>query len=138
MTTFSIIPATALALILGAPCVAYAQQAPATSSTSQSTTVTPAATTTTTTTTTTTAAHYQKLDDMKVVGPNGEKIGKVSDVLIDPSSGKVVAVAVEAGGFLGMGDKDVVVGLDQLRFENGHFVTSVTKEQMKTLPEWKD
>lgn len=135
MTTSSIVPAAALALILSAPCVALAQQAPATS-TSQSTTVTPAKTTTTTTTTS--AVHYQKLDDMKVVGANGEKIGEVSDVLIDPSSGKVVAVAVEAGGFLGVGDKDVVVGLDQLRFESGHFVTSMTKDQMKTLPEWKD
>ncbi|MFP5405424.1 MAG: PRC-barrel domain-containing protein [Gammaproteobacteria bacterium] len=135
MKTSNIVPAAALALILGAPCVAAAQQAPATS-TSQSTTVTPAKTTTTTTTTT--AVHYQKLDDMKVVGSNGEKIGEVSDVLIDPSSGKVVAVAVEAGGFLGIGDKDVIIGLDQLRFESGHFVTSMTKDQMKTLPEWKD
>ncbi len=129
----NVLPALALSLVLGAPCVVSAQQTPATTTT-QSTTAPGQATTTTTTTT---AVRYRKLDDMKVVGANGDKIGEINEVLIDPS-GKVIAVAVEAGGFLGMGDKDVIVGLDQLQLQGDHFVTSMTKEQMKALPQWKD
>ena len=38
-----------------------------------------------------------------VYGPNGNKIGGVQDVLVDPN-GQIVAIVVEAGGFLDIGD----------------------------------
>ncbi len=42
-----------------------------------------------------------------------ESIGKVEDVVID-SDGKVVAVLVGVGGFLGLGETTVAIGLRHL------------------------
>ncbi len=80
---------------------------------------------------------YLELDDMNVVTPNGDKIGDVEEVLMD-MSGNVVAVTVEAGGFLGVGDDEVIIALDQLRLENEQLVTTMTKEQIEALPKWDD
>ena len=108
-----------LALLMGAPGAVSAQQsAPAT---------TPSAGDT----------GYLELGDMNVVNPAGEKIGEVEDVLMD-TSGNVVAVAVEVGGFLGVGEDDVIIQLDQLRLENKQLVTTLTKEEMEALPKWDD
>jgi ribosomal 30S subunit maturation factor RimM len=82
-------------------------------------------------------AGYVELGDMNVVNPAGEKIGEVEEVLMD-TSGKVVAVAVEVGGFLGIGDDDVIIPLDQLRLENNQLMTALTKEQIEVLPKWED
>lgn len=77
------------------------------------------------------------LEEMDVYGPGGEEIGEVEEVLAGPD-GQPGALAVEAGGFLGVGDRTVVVGLDQLRAENDRLVTGLTKEQIEGLPEWDD
>ena len=82
-------------------------------------------------------ARYLELDGMDVANASGEKIGEVSEVLID-RSGQVVALAVEAGGFLGIGDRDVVVQFDQVKLQGDRLVTSLTKDQLKDMPEWKD
>jgi ribosomal 30S subunit maturation factor RimM len=83
------------------------------------------------------AAGYLKLDDMNVVTPGGEKVGEVDEVLID-ATGEVIAVAIEVGGFLGIGDDEVIIPLDQLRLENNQLVTTLTKEQIEALPKWDD
>jgi hypothetical protein len=49
-----------------------------------------------------------KLIGTDVLGPDNEKIGAVSDVLID-KSGKVDALVVGVGGFLGIGAKDIAL-----------------------------
>jgi hypothetical protein len=77
------------------------------------------------------------IEDMDLVGPNGDEIGDVEEVLAD-ASGQPTSLAAEVGGFLGVGDKTVVIGLDQLRVENEKLVTGLTKEQLEALPEWDD
>ena len=79
----------------------------------------------------------EQLEDMSLVGPGGDEIGEVEDVLAD-ATGRAAAVSVEAGGFLGVGDKQVVVGLDQVRLENDRLATGMTVEQVKALPAWDD
>jgi uncharacterized protein YrrD len=74
---------------------------------------------------------------MRVVGADGESIGEVEDVLID-STGRVVAVSVEAGGFLGMGDRDVIMQLDSLELQGDEFATTLTREEVEALPDWDD
>jgi sporulation protein YlmC with PRC-barrel domain len=70
-----------------------------------------------------------------------ESIGDVNDVLID-NQGKVTAVIVGVGGFLGLGEKDVALPFDQLTFardnDNNLVVTSAaTKESLEAAPEYK-
>ena len=69
-----------------------------------------------------------------------ETIGDINDVLID-GDGKVSAVIVGVGGFLGMGEKDVALPYDQLVFakdvgDDLVVTTSATKESLETAPEY--
>jgi sporulation protein YlmC with PRC-barrel domain len=94
---------------------ALAQTAPATAP------VTPAERTQTTTTTAPVAAtpgwRASKLVGVNVYNNDNEKIGDISEILLD-TSGKVSGVIVGVGGFLGLGQHDVLVQMDQLKFVN--------------------
>src|SRR3546814_11054306 len=74
---------------------------------------------------------------MDVYGTGDEEIGEIEEVLMD-ASGEPVAVAVEVGGFLGVGDTDAIVMFDRLTLSGDRFTTTMTKEQIETLPEWDD
>lgn len=76
-----------------------------------------------------------RVEDMNVYTPAGNKVGEVDEVLGD-ASGQARALVVEVGGFLGMGETEVVVGLDQVKLENDRLVTTLTQEQAKALPRW--
>ena len=77
------------------------------------------------------------LEEMEIYGPNGEEVGEVDSVLVDAAA-QPVAVAAEVGGFLGMGEKDVVIGLDQLTQDGDHLKVNLAKEQIGALPEYDD
>lgn len=70
-----------------------------------------------------------------VYNENDEKIGDVNDVVIS-SDGQNLYLVIGAGGFLGMGEKDVAIPFDRLkRTDDRILLTGYTKEQLKTLPE---
>lgn len=52
-----------------------------------------------------------------VISPDGQEIGTIADLLIDPRSGQVAHVVIRVGGFLGIGAKLVAVGYDQISFK---------------------
>ncbi len=54
-----------------------------------------------------------KLMGVDIYGPNNEKVGDVTEVLVD-KSGKITAVTIGVGGFLGIGAKDVAVKFDEV------------------------
>jgi len=56
-----------------------------------------------------------KLVGLTVYGPNNERIGDINEVLVD-RNGKVDAVVVGVGGFLGIGEKDVALPFNQVKF----------------------
>jgi sporulation protein YlmC with PRC-barrel domain len=58
-----------------------------------------------------------KLEGLDIYNQNNEKIGDISELLVD-SSGKIQAVVVGVGGFLGMGERDVAIPFDQIKFVN--------------------
>jgi sporulation protein YlmC with PRC-barrel domain len=80
-------------------------------------------------------------DDLKgatVYGANDAKVGEIGDVVLTPDK-KTDAVIVNVGGFLGIGEKEVAVGLDNLKFmtdKNGkkYLYTTFTKEQLEAQP----
>jgi sporulation protein YlmC with PRC-barrel domain len=65
------------------------------------------------------------------------KIGEVNDLLLD-SGGKVNAVMVGVGGFLGVGEKNVAVPFQALKVteKDGkrYLVLDTTKEALQTAP----
>ncbi len=74
-----------------------------------------------------------QVEDMDVVGPNGEEVGEVDDVLGD-ANGNAKAITVEVGGFLGIGEKRVILMLDDVSLDMGRIKTALTKEQIEKLP----
>jgi hypothetical protein len=57
-----------------------------------------------------------KLTGLNVYNENGEKIGDINEVLVD-RDGKAEAVVIGVGGFLGLGERDVAVAFNALRWE---------------------
>lgn len=67
-----------------------------------------------------------------------ESVGDINDILIS-SDGKIAAVIVGVGGFLGLGEKDVALPFDQVvaaRDADGNLklTTSMTKEALQSAP----
>ncbi|MGE5369155.1 MAG: PRC-barrel domain-containing protein [Chloroflexota bacterium] len=75
--------------------------------------------------------------DQNVYDPQENKIGEIKDMLLD-REGKVQAVIVSVGGFLGMGEKDVAVAFDAVspaQRENKWWLTmNASKDQLRTAP----
>lgn len=68
-----------------------------------------------------------------------EDIGTVSELIID-EKGQVVAVLVGVGGFLGMGEKDVAIGWDNITLsgtaDDKDLRVDVTGDDLRTAPEF--
>lgn len=58
-----------------------------------------------------------KLEGLDVYNQDNEKIGDISELLVD-GGGRIQAVVVGIGGFLGIGERDVAIPMDQIRFVN--------------------
>ena len=78
----------------------------------------------------------------KVIGTNvvnnaGDAIGEIDDVLVS-SDGKQPFAVLSVGGFLGMGERLVVVPYEQLQFgDKTATLPSGSKEGLMMLPEFK-
>jgi sporulation protein YlmC with PRC-barrel domain len=82
-----------------------------------------------------------KLIGTSVKNSAGETVGNVNDVVLG-SDGKVAAVVIGAGGFLGIGEREVAVNFDSVHLDRGadHKTTvtlNTTKETLNAAPEWK-
>lgn len=56
-----------------------------------------------------------KLMGLDVYNEANEKLGDVNELILD-KDGKVAAVVIGVGGFLGMGEHDIAVTMDKLKF----------------------
>ena len=66
-----------------------------------------------------------KLMGLDVYNEANEKLGDVNELILD-KSGKVTAVVIGVGGFLGMGEHDIAVSMDKLKFVEEPVRTSST------------
>ena len=66
----------------------------------------------------------------------GEKIGKVEDVVLDKVDSSVLFAVVGFGGFLGMGEKYHPVPWSSLDYSEDRdgYVVPFTKDQLKSAP----
>jgi sporulation protein YlmC with PRC-barrel domain len=75
-----------------------------------------------------------------VYDPNETKIGDIKDVLVD-KSGKIAALIVGVGGFLGAGEKDVAVPFEAvhptMKDKKWWLVMNTTKDNLKSAPGFK-
>jgi sporulation protein YlmC with PRC-barrel domain len=102
-----------------------------------------------------------KLKGLNVYNNNNEKIGDINELIVD-QSGKIQAAVVGVGGFLGMGEHDVAVPFNEIKWVNepprssttgtgasssaakdggrtypDHAVLNMNKDQLKAAPEFK-
>ena len=66
-----------------------------------------------------------KLIGLNVYNEQNEKLGDISEILLD-KSGKVDGVVIGVGGFLGMGQHDIKVDMAKLKFVDEPVRTSAT------------
>jgi sporulation protein YlmC with PRC-barrel domain len=84
-----------------------------------------------------TISNYYK---QSVYDPKENKIGSVDDVLVD-KEGKITALVIGVGGFLGVGEKDVAVPFDAVKTskkDNKWWLTlDETKDSLKSAVGYK-
>jgi len=86
-----------------------------------------------------------KLIGASVRNDANERIGEINEIVLD-KDGKIAAVVVGVGGFLGIGEREVALDFKSLRLErdtsamteSGANVIKVnaTKDQLKAAPAW--
>jgi sporulation protein YlmC with PRC-barrel domain len=81
-----------------------------------------------------TVTNYYK---QSVYDPKETKIGDIDDVLVD-KAGKVTGLVVGVGGFLGAGEKDVIVPFAEIKTSKKNdkwwLTMDATKENLKSAP----
>ena len=113
-----IIPAVALALVIGGMPAAFAQ-APRQDSQREE------------------VIQPDQMRASKVIGSavydvQNRDIGKVRDLVLD-RDGRIASVVVDVGSFLGMGGKNVAVKLSDLKTDNNRLTLDRTKEQLQQM-----
>jgi hypothetical protein len=76
----------------------------------------------------------------KVVGPKGENLGLVVDVLVD-TGGQPQAAVIDFGGFLGVGSRKIAIDWNILDFSQlvhgGTVELGLGRDQIASAPEYK-
>jgi len=76
-----------------------------------------------------------------VVNADNESIGDVNDLVTD-QNGKIIAIVVGAGGFLGIGEKDVAIRFEDVKLardENNDvkIIADLDKETLASAPDYQ-
>ncbi len=93
-----------------------------------------------------------QLIGLDVYNNNNESIGEIEDVILT-KDGKIDLIVIGVGGWLGMGEHDVALRWDQIRFSEqprkgdsaneqqgekpDHALVNMTREQLKAMPAFK-
>ena len=80
-----------------------------------------------------------KLMGTSVQNLQDEKLGKIDNILLDMPSGRIVALIISSGGFLGMGDELSAVPPTALRFNANRDTLQLdaSKEMLSSAPHFK-
>lgn len=71
-----------------------------------------------------------------VINENGEEVGTIEDIVVKDEAHYAV---LSVGGFLGLGEKDVAVPLDELKLgeDEVYLMSTETEGQLEQLPEYE-
>ena len=77
-----------------------------------------------------------EIRDARVQNPEGEDLGDVTDIAIDPEKGSIVYAVVSYGGILGFGEKHFAIPWEAVRTRPGEriFVVDVDKQTLDSAP----
>jgi sporulation protein YlmC with PRC-barrel domain len=76
-----------------------------------------------------------------VVNAKDERIGDVNDLVTD-ENGKVVAVLIGVGGFLGIGEKDIAIRFEDVKLsrdadDNVKVLANISKDTLASAPDYQ-
>lgn len=71
-----------------------------------------------------------------VKNSQGEDLGKIEDLAVDPNSGRIIYAVLSFGGFLGLGEKYFAIPWDALELTGDakNFVLNIDKNELKHAP----
>lgn len=80
-----------------------------------------------------------KLVGTPVKNPQGEKLAKVENIVLDLSAGRIVAVIISSGGFIGLGDELSAVPPAAFQYNANHdsLELNTSKELLASSPHFK-
>jgi sporulation protein YlmC with PRC-barrel domain len=83
--------------------------------------------------------YASRLIGASVKNPQGESLGKIDELLIDPKEARIKAAVVSVGGLLGIGAKSVAVPWNKLSMgpERDTVVVAMGKEELEQAPPWQ-
>ncbi|MCK6450301.1 MAG: PRC-barrel domain-containing protein [Alphaproteobacteria bacterium] len=81
-----------------------------------------------------------KLEGAVVYGGDDKRIGSVSTALMRPENRQLDRLVVSDGGILGIGKHQVALPIENFKWDaqKAVFRVSMTSEDMKNMPAWKD
>jgi sporulation protein YlmC with PRC-barrel domain len=76
-----------------------------------------------------------------VKNSQGESVGKIDELVIDPQEARIKAAVVSVGGLLGIGAKSVAVPWNKVMMGSGSdrdtIVVAMGKEELEQAPNWQ-
>ena len=89
---------------------------------------------------TTTLISSDTVEGTAVYGNDGDKIGRIENVMIEKRSGQVAYAVLSFGGFLGIGTDHYPLPWSMLRYDDGlgGYLVDLTREQIESAPRYRE
>lgn len=85
-------------------------------------------------------ASAEQMLGKSVVGQDGNEIGEVEDVILDPTSGEARQLVISSGGFLGIGQKQIAVDFNQATWNQANEevqLSGLTREDVGNMADFE-
>ena len=85
--------------------------------------------------------YASKLIGASVKSKEGENLGKIDELVIDPHDARIKAAVVSVGGVLGLGAKSVAIPWDRMTMGTGAdrdtIIVAMGKDELERAPVWQ-
>jgi sporulation protein YlmC with PRC-barrel domain len=85
--------------------------------------------------------YASRLIGATVKNAQGESVGKIDELVIDPQEARIKAAVVSVGGVLGIGAKSVAIPWNKVTMGSGadrsDIVVAMGKEELEQAPSWQ-
>ena len=85
--------------------------------------------------------YASKLIGASVKSTQGENLGKIDELVIDPHDARIKAAIVSVGGVLGLGAKSVAIPWDRMTMGTGAdtdtIIVAMGKDELERAPGWQ-